>query len=198
MTSRSNLDKPHYAGSGNTKNTSRDLIITILSSISAPLLAHLLNLVFGESNNIISSERLTIIYFASVSGCLLGEFSWGLINSKLHLALPYFFAVFIWCIPVALSVFCFESIFGTVVLSVLIFVSLLILYKSWDRITLRPVIFVVAGFIEVFVIFYFRDQQINVGFELFFITYFVLFLVLLFVIIVMYIITRIREYVSGK
>lgn len=195
LISGSNLDKLNYTDSGNTKNASRDLIITVLSSISAPLFAHLLNLVFGESNSIISSERLIITYFASVSGYLLGEFSSGLISSKLRLALPDFFAIFIWCIPVALSVCCYETICGTAVLSVLLIFSLLILYKSWEQITLRPVIFVAAGLIEVVAVAIFMYQPINVGFEIFSIVYLGLFFVLLFV---MYITTCIRKHVSGK
>lgn len=193
--SGSNLGKPHYAGSDNMKNASRDLIITMLSSISAPLFAHLLNLVSAESNRIISSDQVIIIYFASVSGYLLGEFSSGLICSKLRLAHHGFFAVFIWCIPVALSVCCFETILGTVVLSVLIFFSLLILYMRWEQITLRPAIFVAAGFIGVLAIYYFWVQQINVGFEIFFKTYLVLFVALL---LVMRITTCITKHVSGK
>lgn len=51
-------------------NSSNDLLVVILTCVSAPLLAQLLNLIYGEANPW-KSDRLLVLYFAAVAGYVI-------------------------------------------------------------------------------------------------------------------------------
>lgn len=110
-----------------------DFIMVIVSSTAAPLLSHILNTLSPHSEW--DTDRLVILYFASLSGFIIADKIRRLAEGSTKFGfLNYSDAIFalIWCLPVTIVVFFYEYTLALYLLVCYFAISFAVLRRDWD------------------------------------------------------------------
>ena len=123
------------------ENAASSLFVVILTSVSAPLLAHLLDLILGAQSNPWKSDRLIILYFAAVAGYVIANKIIRSIKKTrayekgLKLGSSDAFQNIVWAFPALLVIYCYDYIPGIVIDLVIFIAAGVILFCDGDQIS---------------------------------------------------------------
>lgn len=127
------VDKTKKKNSATDK--AMDFIMVIVSSTAAPLLSHALETL--SPYNTWDTDRLVILYFASLSGYIIANKVRRLAESSSKLSfLDYSDVVheLIWFLPVVVVAFCYENPLALLFLACCFVISFAVLRRDWDKI----------------------------------------------------------------
>lgn len=152
----------------NATNNSENMLIAILTCSLAPLISHILELQFG-TNNGWTTERLLVLYFASVAGYTVSEEIYIIVmKSKWYskgFKLGNADAVrnVIWMIPVSIVISDYDNKYCVVFLMGLILLALLIIYIESNRtwFSLKELVIILV-FIIIIIIIPARDYYSSI------------------------------------
>lgn len=124
-------------GNKHWPSSSNDLLIVIMTCVTAPLLAHMLDLLYGDANPW-KSDRLVILYFAAVAGyiisakCMRTLKASALYERGLKLGNSDAMQSLLWALPVLLVTFCYDYFLGVFITAAILFVAGIILYRDGE------------------------------------------------------------------
>jgi hypothetical protein len=131
------------------KNNAVNLIIALLSCSLAPVISHFLDLVL--ENNEWDTERILVLYFASVTGFILQDKAYravketGLYERGFKLGNSDALGFIIWSFPVAIVVVMYDDIVGIGSLAVMIVCAIIIVSKDYNRIQISSITMTMSG-----------------------------------------------------
>lgn len=101
-------------------NKTTDLLVLMLTSMVIPMIAHTLDIAFGEANAW-SSERILALYFAAVSGYIVSEKLFYVLKQKnfyqrgIKLGDSDAIPIFLWIVPMLFVMVAYETVIGMLV-----------------------------------------------------------------------------------
>ena len=119
------------------RSNATNLIIAMLSCMLAPIISHILDLCVG--NNQWNTERLLILYFASVTGFVIQDKVYRIIKERkswFMLGDSDAVGFIIWLFPVSIVVIMYNDLPSMICLAVLVIASLIIVARDYDRINI--------------------------------------------------------------
>lgn len=119
------------------RSNASNLIVAMLSCMLAPIISHILDLCID--NNQWDTERLLVLYFASVTGFVIQDKVYRIIKehrSWFMLGDSDAVGFIIWLFPVSLVVIMYSDLPSMICLAVLVIVSLIIVARDYDRINI--------------------------------------------------------------
>lgn len=131
------------------KNNAVNLIIALLSCSLAPVISHFLDLAL--ENNEWDTERILVLYFASVTGFILQDKAYravketGLYERGFKLGNSDALGFIIWSFPVAIVVVMYDDIVGIGSLAVMIVCAIIIVSKDYNRIQISSITMTMSG-----------------------------------------------------
>lgn len=137
------------AGSGRD-NTPNDLLIVIITCVSAPLLAHFLDLLYGEANPW-KSDRLVVLYFAAVAGYIVSAKCMRMLKESslyergLKFGNSDAFQNLFWAFPVLLVTYCYDYLPGVFITAILFLAAIVILYRDGEKVCINAIALCVSG-----------------------------------------------------
>lgn len=132
------------------ENTPNDLLIVIVTCVSAPLLAHVLDLLYGEANPW-KSDRLVVLYFAAVAGYIISAKCIRLLKRSslyergLKLGDSDAFQNLFWAFPVLLVTYCYDYLPGVFITAILFLTAIVILYRDGENVCINVAALCVSG-----------------------------------------------------
>ena len=111
-----------------------DFIVVIVSSTAAPLISHILSILFGPTNGW-DTDRLVVLYFASLSGFVISNKVKRIAANSNGLRFLNYSDVLwelIWLLPITIVAFCYKSLLCLLFLICYMLISLVLLRKDWD------------------------------------------------------------------
>lgn len=119
------------------RSNASNLIIAMLSCMLAPVISHILDLYV--ENNHWNTERLLILYFASVTGFVIQDKVYRIFKERkswFMLGDSDAIGFIIWLFPVSLVVIMYSDLPSMICLATLVVASLIIIAKDYDRINI--------------------------------------------------------------
>lgn len=123
----------------NVEKNSESMLIAILSCSLAPLISHIIELRYG-TNRGWTTERLLVLYFASVSGYIISEKLYRSVESSkwykkgFKLGNSDALRNIIWMIPVSVFIYNYDSELCVLALITLMIIAIVIIIKNESQI----------------------------------------------------------------
>lgn len=151
----------------NRKSNAINLLLIMLTNFLAPLVAHLLDMILGAENNPWKTEKIFVLYFAAFIGFVLFDKIKRLLKTK-----PLYEKGFmlgdseamlnaLMAAVIAIVMYCYDSLIGSIVLIVLAIIAFAIIWKDLEKIQITPQLCILLGCVVVVYVLYMSHIQIN-------------------------------------